>query len=180
MENKKIIEMIDNNQIEELRKILLQEICVKENKNSNTQKGLLDLSKLTAKEMEKDRPVLAGAYFHNGNTYICNGFYLVRIDNEERQGLEMAKTYADNYPQFDSFIDDFKYDKEVVVDRKEITTAKVNKEQYVRVGTHKYQTKYFDKILKCFDDTAKFYESDNFILMKDNEKEAILLRIREA
>ena len=178
MENKKIIEMIDNNQIEDLRKLILQEICVKESKNTNIQKGLLTLSKIAKKE-QKEIPALAGAYFKSGKTYICNGFWLI-IANREIDGLEMAEKKNYNRPNFEDIIENTVIDKkEITIDKNIITIAKTNKENSVRVGSWLYQTKYAKAILDCFDSTANFYEFGNGLLIKDEEKTALLLKMRE-
>ncbi len=177
MENKKIIEMIDENKIEELRKLIMQEICIKESKNKNTQKGLLTLSKIAKKE-QKERPALAGAYFESGKTYICNGFWLI-VANREIDGLEMAEKKNYDRPDFEDIIKNTVIDKEITIDKNIITIAKTNKENSVRVGSWLYQTKYAKAILDCFDSTANFYEFGNGLLIKDEEKTALLLKMRE-
>jgi len=177
MKNKKIIEMLNENRIEELKIILMQELCVKESKNSSVQKGLLNLSRMTKKEMEKDRPALAGAYFQNGKTYICNGTYLV-IANEEKKGLEMTTVNDVERPNFDEILKQTTPTSEITFNRDTITIAIVNKERYVKIGTWNYQTKYAKNVIDCFNKDAKLYEFENGFLIKDDEKSGILLKVR--
>lgn len=150
MENKTILKLLNDENYTELRKLVLQEIAVKEAKNSNTAKAILRLSKLAKKDMQKVRPALAGAYiFDFGKTQITNGFWAYINDNE-LAGLEMVKEYREQ-PDLDKVIDK-KAGHEIELNREELSNAVAEKKLFT-IEDVNFNAEYVQNMAKCFDTT---------------------------
>jgi hypothetical protein len=198
MTNEKILQMIQDNQIEELKKELMQEIIIKNSNNKNKQKALLKLSQQAEKEQRDKyykksangtykyiRPALAGAWFDNGTTNICNGFWLYK-SNEIINGLQMIPNTDLNLLDLNKIIpyDDIKEKNEITFNVEELMQAvKQPKEKdqtirTIRIKENLFNANFVYDVYNCFEE-PKTYMLPNMIIFKDANAIGLVLKLRE-
>ena len=120
-----------------------------------------------------ERPMLAGAYFLNEETMICNGFYALII-HDIIDGLQMVEGQGE-YIDCNKFI------------TPEITRAvsecqyTPTDEEFTKINKAKYQTKYVKMLLDCFEDYTLYNDADNDtspLIIKNQTSIAILMPVR--
>lgn len=200
MTNEKILELLENNQIEELKKQLMQEIIIKNSNNKNKQKAILKLSQQAEKEQRYTyygksadgtykyiSPALAGAWFDNGTTNICNGYYLYK-SNEIISGLQMIPEQNNlNLLDLNKIIpyNDFNEKNKIKLDVKELINAvkqpKADKKaiKTIRVENNLFNAELLFNLYNCFDEDVDVFMIYNAILFKDKDAVGMLLKLRE-
>lgn len=197
MTNEKILELLELNQIEELKTQLMREIIAKNSVNKNQYKAILKLSKIAEKEQrdkfygkQKDgtykyiRPALAGAWYFENTTNICNWFWLFK-SNKIINGLQVAPKCSE-YLQIDKFIpyNDINPENEVKINVGElITKAKTptkNTTKIFEINDTLFNAEYLLNLYKCFNNKKlKVYLLKNMVILKDDENLGLLLAIRK-
>lgn len=200
MTNEKILELLENNQIEELKKQLMQEIIIKNSNNKNKQKAILKLSQQAEKEQRDKyykksadgtykyiRPALAGAWFDNGTTNICNGYYLYK-SNKIINGLQMSPKQNDinlfdlkHIIPYDAFNEKNKIKLDVEELIKAVKQPKADKKETktIRVENNLFNAELLFNLYNCFDEDADVFMIENAILFKDKDAVGMLLKLRE-
>ena len=200
MKNEKILELLENNQIEELKKQLMQEIIIKNSNNKNKQKAILKLSQQAEKEQRDTyykksadgtykyiRPAIAGAWFDNGTTNICDGYYLYK-SNEIINGLQMIPKQNDlNLLDLNKIIpyNDFNEKNKIKLDVEELIKAvkqpQANKKETktIRVENNLFNAELLFNLYNCFDEDVDVFMITNAILFKDKDAIGMLLKLRE-
>lgn len=200
MTNEKILELLELNQIEELKKQLMQEIVIKNSGNKNKQKAILKLSQQAEKEQRDKyygklsngtykyiRPSLAGAWFENETTNICNGFWLYKA-NKIIDGLQMIPQQTDlNLLDLNKIIphNDFNEKNKISLDVEELIKAvkqpKADKKETktIRVENNLFNAELLFNLYNCFDEDADVFMVENAILFKDKDAVGMLLKLRE-
>lgn len=180
MDNRTILKLLNNKEYEELKKLILQEIAIKDSKDTNTAKGILSLSKMVKKEMAKVRPALAGAFYNYNNTQICNG-YLAYINDNKLEGLETAPDYAEP-PDFNKVIQ-WNEGVEVEFDRQELSKAVADKKIFMMQDVG-FNPIYVSKVAKCFNSESVKIKLINEagqgrLLFIDEDSRAVVLSLRK-
>ena len=200
MTNDKILELLENNQIEELKKQLMQEIIIKNSNNKNKQKAILKLSQQAEKEQRNKyykksaddtykyiRPALAGAWFDNGTTNICDGYYLYK-SNEIINGLQMIPQQANiNLLDLNKIIpyNDFNEKNKIKLDVegliKAVKQPKADNKSIktIRVENNLFNAELLFNLYNCFDEDVDVFMTYNAILFKDKDAVGMLLKLRE-
>ena len=179
MTNVKILNMINENKLDELKKMLIEEIYLEKNKEVPIYKAIQKFSKLVGKEMIKERPVLAGANYVKDLTQITNGFCALFL-NGHIEGLRMVP--EGSAVDLTSLIPDIEQCIEVVVNINLVkNNLKINKEDVTVVLGRRYNSKYLVLLSDCIED-CKYYVCEKFngpvVLLKGVNGCAILLPLR--
>lgn len=196
MTNEKILELLELNQIEELKKQLMQEIVIKNSGNKNKQKALLKLSQMAEKEQRDKyykksadgtykyiRPALAGAWFEDNTTNICNGYLLYKA-NGIIDGLQTVPEYCKEFLDLNKVIPtkDFAPVNKISLDVEELIKAvkqPTKTERKIRVMENLFNAEYLYSLYNCFDEDVEIFMVENAILFKDKNAVGMLLKIRE-
>lgn len=94
MRNETILKLLNEGKIEELKQQVMAELSLNTSKNKSEFKALVDLSKRTQKDCKKNRPQIAGAFFNDNKTYICNGYFAIIVnENLKNKGLIEVEGY---------------------------------------------------------------------------------------
>ena len=173
MKAKTILEYLDTQRINELREILIGEICKKKNRKRPTYKAIQKLSIKAEKDLRIPRsqnkvtfkwnyikPNMAGAYFKNGKTMITNGIYGA-IFNKEIEGLKMVDG---NWEYFDieNIIPNHENWEEVKINKEDINKKTIEDKDYknVKINNTNYDIKTLFMLLDCFE-KPKIYNNSN-------------------
>lgn len=82
MTNAKILQLLNDNKIDELKQAIIQEMQQAKTPNKDTYKAIVKLSRIAQKEGTKNhRPNLAGAYILGDEQNICNGYWALQTKN---------------------------------------------------------------------------------------------------
>lgn len=128
-----------------------------------------------AKENAYERPMLAGAYYLNGETMICNGFYAI-IFNDLIPDLQMVEAQGEYIDCHKFFEPDFP----VASGTDECEFTPTN-EQFTQLNNSKYQTKYVKMLVDALEDCKLYNKADattSALTLKGSNGIAILMPIR--
>ena len=150
-EVKEILNKIDSIKVQIIDLTEEPKKLLKESKHPNIYKSLMRLSKLTKK---LHHPVYNGAFFMEGNTYIVNTYFMLKVEGQI-EGLEMID--AQILPKIDK--QQLERILTIPSDATEVTinvaTLKeniLNKLPFTDINGYKFDTKQLYTVLKCFED----------------------------
>lgn len=189
MKSEKILEMLSENKIEELKQLLREEICVTGSSNKNITKAIIKLSKQAEKDQKQRgghyiRPVLAGAYILNGKQCICNGCWGVMYDNITT-GTTNVPNDLENYFDITKVIPSFDNREWFDIDIAELANkVKIFKAEHkdiepsIKVKEFYYVAKNVCLLADTFEN-VKFSITDNgMMLLKGDNGKGIFLQLR--
>lgn len=174
MKAKTILEYIDTQRINELREIIIGEICKKKNRKRPTYKAIQKLALHTEKEMRIPRsqnkvtfkwqytkPHWAGAYYYNDKTIICNGYYGL-VFNDNIKGLKMAEDTS-NPINIQNLIPDIEKWEKIKFDLKELKKDLVeNKDKKTfSLVNRDLDINTFILVYECFDKPEIYMNPEN-------------------
>lgn len=140
-----------------------------------THNAIIRLSKNAEREQRHERPMIAGAYFLNGETMICNGFYAI-ILNDLIPDLQMVEAQGD-YIDLHKF---FEPDFPVASGTDECDFTPTN-EQFIQLNNSKYQTKYVKMLVDSLEDCKLYNNAEatiSVLTLKGTNGMAVLMPIR--
>lgn len=191
MKSEKILEMLSENKIEELKQLLREEIAIAGATNSNTIRAIIKLSKLAEKEQRQKgggyiRSALAGAYEKNGKQCICNGAWGVMYekitdgtknipeDIPEDLRLDLSKVF----PTMDNR-NWFNIDLAIIEQKNKIFKAEnKGKPSVVKIKSYYYNADYLLQVLATFDEKLITITDNGSLLVKGENGKGIILPLR--
>lgn len=72
MQETEVLELLEKNELSELRRLCVNEIFMSKSKGDSAAKARTKLAEKVAKQMRRERPALAGAYMIDGEQMLCN------------------------------------------------------------------------------------------------------------
>ena len=173
MKAKKILEYLDTQRIDELRELILGEICKKKNRKIPTYKAIQKLSFKCEKDWRIPRsqnkvtfkwnyrkPELAGAYFYNNQTMLTNGYYGVIFKNEIK-GLKMREDESST-PDLNRLIPNYENWDNIEIDMNDIhkkLTEKINLKRW-NLEKSIFNIDYFLPVYVCFENPKYYIQKD--------------------
>lgn len=180
MDSKKIIKLINENKIDELKALAEQELAIASCKTvteKSIQKSILKLSKVSYKDLVKARPSIAGAYYKNNNTYITNGCWGYINNNHidglitavEGDGIDLEKVFA---PVTDT--------QKINIDVSKLEIALANNQRYVLIKNVCFDANYVKMLYASFEPDANIYVIPEKYLIEffDRNSKGLLLACR--
>lgn len=188
MKSEKILEMLSENKIEELKQLLREEICLTGSSNKSITKAIIKLSKQAEKEQRDrghyTRPALAGAYVLNDKQCICNGAWGVMYDNITT-GTTNVPGDLENYFDLNKVIPSFDNREWFEIDIAELENkVKIFKAEHkeadptIKAKEFYYIAKNVVMLADTFEN-VKFAIADNgMMLLKGDNGKGIFLQLR--
>lgn len=181
MNYKQLYDLLQNQEIEQAKKLLLEQIVINDSKNKSTTKALIKLSKHIQKQNIKDnRKSIAGAIYNDKDTFLIDFCILFVAYNEQLQGLVMVDE-IDN-PQtninYNKILLDTQNLECAEINKNDLLEAIANKEQAFKVSKYNFDCNYLKLVLDCFEN-PKIYECNYMIQFEENNKKALLMGLRD-
>ena len=182
MNNVRILQLLNENKIEQLKQLLKEEISISNSDNKNVTKSIIKLSKLVKKEMNFI-PLLAGAWINESNQQcICNGAFAVRY-NTIINGTENASNNGEHlnlsklFPSTNNINEYFNIDLNNLINKYKIAKAEKHNNITTELNGTPFNAEYLINILNTFINPQCTIIGDMLYIKADNG-DGILLRLR--
>lgn len=183
MNSKQIYELLQKNEIEKAKQLLLEDICISESKDKNTARAIQRLAKDIQKTAKANyHKGLDGAIYNGEDTFMCDGFKILVIYGEKVNGLVEPTEEPKTDLNYNKLFIKMSNNELVNIDRDKLTTAIANKEENFALDNGKmFNSKWLKLILDCFENPKIYCASDKaWLQVEEGNKKTLLLGIREA
>lgn len=184
MKSEIILKMINENQIEELKQKLIEEITISNSTNKNITKNIIALSKKVAKEMKKSRPYVAGTYIKDGKQCLCNGYYACIYDSVtdgtvEREDESRTFDLEQLMPKYINEDELFEIDVNKLNNVYKVAKATSNKDsvQVYKIKGYIFNIEYIINVLGTFEE-PKCYVLDHMLFIKGLNGRGLIMGFR--
>lgn len=181
MNYKKLYDLLQNQEIEEAKKLLLEQIIINDSKNKSTTKALIKLSKHIQKQNFKDnRKNLAGAIYNGSDTFLMDFCILFVAYGEQLQGLAVVDELENPRKNinYNSIFINTQNLECTEINKNDLLKAISNKEEAYKVNKYNFNANYLKMLLDCFDE-PKIYEGNHILQIEENNKKALLMGLRD-